>query len=64
MSELIALHQAYERGDLEGVKSGLGNPPDFPNCRGPSAVGEIIIEYAIYHSPLGFIRTLLESTLR
>ena len=60
MSELIALHQAFERGDLEAVKAGLGNPPDFPNCRGPVAVGEIVLEYAIYHSPLAFIRTLLE----
>ena len=60
MSELIALHQAYERGDLAAVIAGLGNPPDFPNCRGPVAVGEIILEYAIYHSPLAFIRTLLE----
>ena len=38
----------------------IGNPPDFPNCRGPRAVGEKILEYAIYHSPLSFIRTLLE----
>ncbi len=60
MSELIALHQAFERGDLEAVKAGLDNPPDFPNCRGPVAVGEIVLEYAIYHSPLAFIRTLLE----
>jgi ankyrin repeat protein len=60
MSEHIALHQAYERGDMEAVKAGLGNPPDFPNCRGPVAAGEIVLEYAIYHSPLAFISTLLE----
>lgn len=60
MSELITLHEAYTRGDLDAVKAGLGNPPDFPNCRGPAAVGEIILEYAIYHSPVRFIRTLLE----
>jgi ankyrin repeat protein len=45
---------------MEAVKAGLGNPPDFPNCRGPVAAGEIVLEYAIYHSPLAFIRTLLE----
>jgi hypothetical protein len=32
----------------------------FPNRRGPAGAGEIILEYAIYHSPLPFIRTLLE----
>lgn len=60
MSELLALHNAYKRGDLAAVKAGLGNPPDFPNGRGPAGVGEIILEYAIYHSPLAFIRTLLD----
>ena len=60
MSDAIVLHKAYQRGDLAAVKAGLGNPPDFPNCRGPVAVGEIVLEYAIYHSPLAFIRTLLE----
>ena len=58
--DLIALHKAYERGDLDAVKAALGDPPDFPNCRGPRAVGEIILEYAIYHSPLPFVRLLLE----
>ena len=37
----------------------LGDPPDFPNCGGPAGIGEIILEYAIYHSPLPFIRSLL-----
>jgi len=58
--ESIAIHEAYRRGDLEALKKLLGNPPDFPNCRGPRGVGEIILEYAIYWSPLPFIRTLLE----
>jgi ankyrin repeat protein len=60
MCDPIALHEAYERGDLEAVKTLLGNPPNFPNGRGADAVGEIILEYAIYHSPLPFVRTLLE----
>jgi ankyrin repeat protein len=60
MSDAIAVHQAYEKGDLETLKTALGDPPDFPNCRGPKGAGEIILEYAIYHSPLAFIRTLLE----
>jgi ankyrin repeat protein len=60
MNDLIALHEAYKRGDLKAVKDLLGNPPDFPNCRGPQAVGSIVLEYAIYHSPLPFVRALLE----
>ena len=60
MSNTIAIHEAYLRGDLAALKSLLGDPPDFPNCRGPRSMGEIILEYAIYWSPLPFIRTLLE----
>ncbi len=60
MSDAIDLHEAYKRGDLEALKAALGDPPDFPNCRGPRGVGEIVLEYAIYHSPLSFIRRLLD----
>jgi len=58
--EAISIHEAYKQGDLEALRTLLGNPPDFPNCRGPRGVGDIILEYAIYHSPLSFVRTLLE----
>src|ERR1700688_4304253 len=60
MPDPIALHEAYKHGDLAAVKTLLGNPPDFPNCRGPRAVGEIVLQYAIYHSPVSFVRALLE----
>ena len=60
MRDPIALDQAFKRGDLKTVRSLLGDPPDFPNCRGPLAVGRIVLEYAIYHSPLPFVRVLLE----
>jgi ankyrin repeat protein len=56
----IGIHEAYVRGDLESLKRLLGDPPDFPNCRGPAGVGEIVLEYAIYWSPLPFIKQLLE----
>ena len=59
MHEALALHHAYQRGDLEALKALLGNPPDFPNCRGPAGVGDIILVYAIYYSPLPFVRVLL-----
>lgn len=60
MHKSLAIHDAYKRGDLEALKTLLGNPMEFPNCQGPRGVGEIILEYAIYHSPLSFIRKLLE----
>lgn len=60
MSDARAIDAAYKRGDLAALRTLLGEPPDFPNCRGPAGGGEIILEYAIYHSPLAFIRSLLE----
>jgi ankyrin repeat protein len=56
----LNLHDAYRRGDLDAVKAALGDPPDFPNCRGPRGMGENVLEYAIYHSPLAFVRKLLD----
>ncbi len=60
MSNPLSIHDAFVRGDLKGLKSLLGNPPDFPNGRGARGVGENILEYAIYWSPLEFVRKLLE----
>jgi ankyrin repeat protein len=60
MGNPLVLHEAYKRGDLAAVRAELGEPADFPNCTCPPAFGETCLEYAIYHSPLAFIRTLLE----
>lgn len=53
---------AYREGDLEALKTALGDPADFPNCLQPSelAVGDYPLEYAIYWSPLSFVETLME----
>jgi ankyrin repeat protein len=50
---------AFKVGDLEALRSALDDPDDFPNCPMPMTIGPCL-EYAIYHSPLPFIRTLLE----
>jgi uncharacterized protein len=57
-----AVHDAFVRGDVEALKAALGHPPDFPNGLMPFdfAVGDHCLEYAIYWSPLSFIRRLLE----
>ena len=60
MNPSLQIHDAYVRGDLEELKALLGSPEDFPNCRGPVGAGEIVLEYAIYHAPLHFVRELLE----
>ena len=59
MPDLVALHEAYKKGDVAAVRRLMGDPPDFPNNRGPVAAGEIVLEYAIYHSPIAMIRELL-----
>lgn len=59
MPGALSIHEAYQRGDMDALRTLLGNPPDFPNCEGPRGVGENILEYAIYHSPPAFVRALL-----
>jgi ankyrin repeat protein len=61
MTDSRAIDAAYRQGDLEGLKAALGDPPDFPNVENPPAFGGgACLESAIYHSPLAFLRTLLE----
>jgi ankyrin repeat protein len=55
--EMVGLHEAFKKGDLDLVRSLLHNPADFPNCQWPG--GGSILEYAIYHAPLAFIRSLI-----
>jgi ankyrin repeat protein len=50
---------AFRAGDLEALRAAVPEPERFPNGTMPLTVGPCL-EYAIYHSPLGFIRTLLE----
>ena len=59
MSDILPIHDAFKRGNLEELKEALGNPPGFPDCSGPSTIG-YVLEYAIYHSPLECIRAILE----
>jgi uncharacterized protein len=50
---------AFRAGDFEGLRDALGSPDGFPDVNGPITIGHCL-EYAIYHSPLPFIRLLLE----
>jgi uncharacterized protein len=50
---------AFRAGDLEALRAAVDDPDRVPNGPMPLATGPCL-EYAIYHSPLAFIRTLLE----
>ncbi len=57
-----AIHRAYQEGNLDALLILLNDPPDFPNQppTGPLHIAEIPLEYAIYHSPIAFIQTLID----
>ena len=58
----LTAHDAFVRGDMDALKAALGYPSDFPNNRLPVelVMGDHVLEYAIYHSPVICIRQLLE----
>ena len=53
------IDDAFKRGDLEALRAAVDDPGVVPNGRMPDGIGSCLV-YAIYHSPLTFIRTLLE----
>ena len=53
------IDDAFRAGDLAALRDAVDDPGVVPNGRMPNTVGPCLI-YAIYHSPLAFIRTLLE----
>ncbi len=52
------IDEAFRRGDLDLLRAAVDDPSLVPNGRMPVAIGSCLT-YAIYHSPLAFIRTLL-----
>lgn len=53
------IDNAFRTGDLTALQSAVDDPASVPNGPMPLTIGSCL-EYAIYHSPLSFIRTLLE----
>ena len=53
------IDDAFRKGDLDGLRAAVEDPAMVPNGCMPDTVGSCLV-YAIYHSPLAFIRTLLE----
>ena len=49
---------AFRNGDLDALRAAVDDPASVPNGPMPLTIGPCLV-YAIYHSPLPFIRTLL-----
>jgi hypothetical protein len=58
-AKLQRIDEAFRTGDLEALRAAVDDPSVIPNGPMPITVGCCLV-YAIYHSPLSFIRTLLE----
>jgi ankyrin repeat protein len=56
----LAIHDAFLKGNLDQLKSLLGEPDDFPDTRLKGGLDGTCLEYAIYHSPLSLIQALLD----
>lgn len=50
---------AFKAGDLAALRAAADDPAMVPNGSMPLSIG-LCLEYAIYHSPISFIRTLLD----
>lgn len=53
------IDDAFRSGDLVALRAAVDDPSDVPSGPMPDTIGPCLV-YAIYHSPLAFIRTLLE----
>jgi ankyrin repeat protein len=53
------IDDAFRAGDLAALRAAVDDPESIPNGPMPTAIGPCLV-YAIYHSPLSFIRSLLE----
>ena len=53
------INDAFKQGDLDALRAAVDDPSSVPNGQMPLTIGSCLV-YAIYHSPLPFIRTLLD----
>jgi len=55
----LRIDAAFRAGDLDALRAAVDDRAVVPNGRMPDGIGSCLV-YAIYHSPLAFIRTLLD----
>src|SRR5918995_1610986 len=53
------IDSAFRRGDLEALRAAVDDPAAVPPDSTSATIGSCLV-YAVYHSPVTFIRTLLE----
>ena len=53
------IEAAFRDGNIQALRAAVDDPAQLPNGPMPLSIGSCLV-YAIYHSPLSFIRTLLE----
>lgn len=58
-AKLERIDDAFTRGDMRALRAAVDDPSVIPNGRMPDTIGPCLA-YAIYKSPLSFIRELLE----
>ena len=57
--EFRKIDEAFRTGDLAALRAAVEDPGSIPNGLMPMTIGTCLV-YAIYHSPVSFIRALLE----
>src|SRR5262245_8212643 len=57
--KFLKIDAAFRAGDLQALREAVDDPDTIPHTTLPIDIGTCL-EYAIYHSPLPFIRQLLE----
>lgn len=57
--KLERIDDAFRTGDLSALRAAVDDPSVIPNGRMADTIGSCLV-YAIYRSPLEFVRTLLE----
>ena len=50
---------AFRSGNLDALRAAVDDPGSIPNGPMPLTIGSCLV-YAVYHSPLAFVRTLLD----
>ena len=56
----LRIHEAFVAGDMAEVRAALDDPEGFPNSWAGLGIGLPLV-YAIYWSPLEFVRALLDA---
>jgi ankyrin repeat protein len=57
--QFVKIDAAFRAGDVEALRAAVADPASVPNGPMPMTIGPCLV-YAVYHSPVSFVRELLE----